>query len=500
MSVGQGVLYSESPEQKMEAMHMPNGLLKVKDGHPVISTTSQKGMKSAVSSLLVVDGRSAAMDYGVPYERSYARGQWSTAGKNYRLLLSKDRKTKSLMQRIVEYSDTAEPLGVITETKLEYKGYSDFPTTGYMTSEDSSYIMVFRYVDDNKKKKELPIHLEIYDREMNLQGQAEWIAPGKDGQRMYHMLSYALGDDGTGYFLMKKYNDKYKETAKKGKKAVSNYDLLVLAFSKTGALTEYVLDNEDAFSSSHSMSFYADGTPVVISNITSSSYEDASTTGFQFFIWDNSSQAFSTVSHSWSEAEIEEFGKWRKTKVDGLRRYFYIEDVKSHGDKLTFLVVNSWRDWRGPRNARYQVNVSGCALTMTIDREGKKVDHLFVPRQVETGLPLPAPLMYIADDRPVLMFNDDSKNFDKSIAKLKDRLMDLKKYMFTGDIVVAAAYKDKSGTLQIEEIPDTKDHVLYNDYSFEIAENEVGVVVLNVNGIFKKNLVKVANFDLTNLK
>lgn len=496
----QGILYSESPEQQMESYHSPNGFLKVEDGHPIISTVAQKTMKTSISSLLKVDGRSEAMDYGVPYERSYSRGQWSTADKNYRLLLCKDSKTKSLLQRIVQYSDTAEPLGVITETKLEYKGYNDFPSTGYMISEDSSYIMVFRYVDDNEKNKELPFHLEIYDKEMNLEGQAEWIAPGKDGQRMYHMLSYALGDDGTGYFLIKKYNDKYKETTKMGKKAVSNYDLLVLAFSKTGTLTEYLLDNEDAFSSSYSLGFYADGTPAVIANISSSAYEDASTTGFQFFIWDASSNGFRTESHSWSEAEIEEFGKWKNTKVDGLRRYFYIEDVKSHNDKLTFLVVNTWQDWRGPRNARYQVSVSGCAFTMTINQEGKKVDHLFVPRQVETGTRLHAPLLHIANDRPVLIYNDDKKNFDKSIGKLKERLMDVKTYMITGDIMVAAAYKDESGTLHIEEIPDTKDHILYSNYSFERAENEVAVVVLEATGIFKKNLIKVATFDLTNLK
>ena len=108
-------------------------------------------------------------------------------------------------------------------------------------------------------------------------------------------------------------------------------------------------------------------------------------------------------------------------------------------------------------------------------------------------------MLQILNDQPVVIFNDDSKNYKRSIAQLRERLLKLKTYAFPGKHVIGIAYKDKNGELIIEEIADTEKHFLFGSSSYEFEDNKVGVVVMEGTGMFKKNKVKFATIDLSEL-
>ena len=495
----QTIGYSESHETSIKKMQSPTRLFKMVDGDPVITLSSQKGMKTVKSMIRKLDGSTEASDFGVPYKDTYSYTFWHMNGTNYRLMLSKEKETRSLHERIVTYSDDGKPLDLIHDDKVDYKSKDDFPSMNTVLAPDSSYAAVFRYVDDNSKKAALTLHFTLFDANMKKVHSASWLPKGKKSQQMNHVLNYAVGTDGSTYILVKEYMDKYKEARKKGKEAVSNYKLSVLKYSKEGQLTTHDLKIDDNFSSTYSMLFFEDGTPVVITNMCSSGFGDASAIGFRFYIWDDASDSYSAHSHEWSADEIAEFGNWRKSKVPGLRPNFDICTTKAHGDKITFLTENRWREWRSNGNTKYEVLEVGCAFAMTFDKSGTKTDHLFVPKQIEMQRSIPSPILHMVGDRPIVIYNDDKKNFKKSIPELRERLQKVKKYRMTGKTILAAAYADSTGELVIEMVPDTEGFYLVDNYGLSTTESQCSALVVHDFSLLKKTKVVLATFDFSDI-
>jgi len=106
----QTIGYSESHETSIKKMQSPTRLFKMVDGDPVITLSSQKGMKTVKSMIRKLDGSTEASDFGVPYKDTYSYTFWHMNGTNYRLMLSKEKETRSLHERIVTYSDDGKPL------------------------------------------------------------------------------------------------------------------------------------------------------------------------------------------------------------------------------------------------------------------------------------------------------------------------------------------------------------------------------------------------------
>lgn len=469
----------------------------MKGDRPLVYGIEIKGLKSVKGHIFELKKGNKTSSFGVPYKNTYSKGVIHFNGVNYRLLLSKDKKTRSLIQRIITFNDNGESKDLLEEHTLEYKDYDDFPSVYMAPSRDSSYLYIVKAVDENKKNKDLKLYIELFDSKFKKLYSKSWTPKVSDSQRMVNLEDYALDNSGNVYILVKKYRDKYKESVKKGKKSVSNYDLMILKYDVNGNLSKFSLENNGQFSYGANLFLFEDDTPMVISRIATSGYEDASITGLQYFLWNPEKKSFETKDYFWSDSELSEFGNWKKQKHPGLRKYFYSVAYQAHNDKITFLLENIWSADRRSFHEKYRVIRHGCILSYTVDKKGNKIDHLFIPRLVENGIRLQPPILHIIDDKPYILYNDDIKNFNLSITKLRDRLLRLRNQMQVGDFVVGLAYKDGDGKLTIDEIADTRKHMIFSEKSIKLSDHKYGAVTKHIRSILQKPVIKYCTFDFS---
>ena len=304
-SISYGQIKSIEPTTnfRMKANEKVRAYLKYDQGEhhlftsPIYSTRKTKQWLSIVTKTKSYKN----LEFFSPYENSYGMQFFILDNKTYRFLLVKEKKSKKMYRKIVEYDKNAELVFKWDINDFNYASYDDFPNHRALISKDSSYVVALDWIDNNEKRDPFSLRMTLLNKEFKVSNTYEYAPKRKDSQRLTEVFNYAVSNDGTVYILIKEYGDKPRQYKTEKRKIIPNYHFELHEIPLEGAAKIHRIENDIDFVRSIQLHFFDDETPYIVAQNMTGYEEDSPTIGISVFIPER--DGFKRVVNDFTEDE-----------------------------------------------------------------------------------------------------------------------------------------------------------------------------------------------------
>lgn len=423
-AIGQSIKNSKT------ASFIPNEqatkLIKTQDGSFYLHTTPLVGKKQTTKLIHFKEkGEPSKVEVEHPKDFFFGSEIFSIDNKLYQVIYNKDKKTRSLKSKIIAIdkngnSTVAKELG-----EHEYSSYDDAPTNRIYFSPDSSYIAIIDLVDINEKKLDYKLRATILNDQLEVVNKKNYTPKRSDSQRLTHLFTANINNEGNLYMIQKRYGEKYSETKKGPNGKVANFTLEVLTLGTSGELKTESLDTKDQFFLAPAVFFTSTGNPFIACDIKENSKGGAKTLGIRSYIYSTTANKFTAKEYLFDNALREKMAGTNKNMVSA-GGDFYVIDAQaiSSDNEISFLLENKYKfttTQNAGRTVTYVDNyVSESAVILRATNEGEITKTTFIPKYHINQSGFSPSMLQKINGNEYLLYHDLEKNLENDTDSFDD--------------------------------------------------------------------------------